>query len=129
MIKIRLQLPIMNPLPDIIMRYTRSHLINNFLQMLLWVLRSLILCIYCFPLIVLVLASSFFLSDGIFAQPSDNQDTLAKSNNLTAEKLDKNHRALRTMRAEEIKSYFTNYNCVYDWAGLCSIWFIHRSRA
>jgi hypothetical protein len=57
--------------------------------MLFVVQRLLILCIYCFPLLVLVLTPSFFLTDGIFAQPSDSQDALAKTNNLTAEKLDK----------------------------------------
>ena len=47
------------------------------------------LSIYCFPLLVLVLAPSFFITDGIFAQPSDSQDALVNTNNPTAEKLDK----------------------------------------
>jgi cellulose synthase/poly-beta-1,6-N-acetylglucosamine synthase-like glycosyltransferase len=47
------------------------------------------LSIYCFPLLVLVLAPSLFITDGIFAQSSDSRDALVNTNNPTAEKLDK----------------------------------------
>jgi cellulose synthase/poly-beta-1,6-N-acetylglucosamine synthase-like glycosyltransferase len=51
--------------------------------------RFLILPIYCFPLILSVLVLSFFLTGEIFAQPSNSQDAISKTDNLTGEKLDR----------------------------------------
>ena len=52
--------------------------------------RLLILLIYCSPLLLLVVAPSFFSPEGIFAQSSNSQDTLANTNNqIAANKLDR----------------------------------------
>ncbi|MFI5406975.1 MAG: hypothetical protein ACHQ1D_10740, partial [Nitrososphaerales archaeon] len=70
--------------------------------------RFLILSIYCFPLILLVLVPSFFLTGEIFAQPSDSQDGISKTYNLTAEKLDRIIELLEQSRqGSQIALYLT----------------------
>ena len=52
--------------------------------------RLLLLFIYCSPLLLLVVASSFFSPIGIVAQSTDIQDTVSNVNNQTAaDKLDR----------------------------------------
>jgi cellulose synthase/poly-beta-1,6-N-acetylglucosamine synthase-like glycosyltransferase len=70
--------------------------------------RFLILSIYCFPLILLVLVPSFFLTGEIFAQPSDSQDVIPKTDNLTGEKLDRIIELLEQSRqGSQIALYLT----------------------
>jgi hypothetical protein len=70
--------------------------------------RFLILSIYYFPLILLVLTQSFFLTGEILAQPSDSQNTLSKTDNLTLEKLDRIIELLEQSRhGSQIALYLT----------------------
>ena len=70
--------------------------------------RCLILSIYCFPLIILVLVPSYFLTVEIFAQPSDGQDAISKTDNLTGEKLDRIIELLEQSRqGSQIALYLT----------------------
>ncbi len=66
------------------------------------------LFIYCSSLIVLVLAPSFFFTDGIYAQTDDSQDAISKANNLTGEKLDRMIELLEQSRqGSQIALYLT----------------------
>ena len=66
------------------------------------------LFIYCSSLIVLVLAPSFFFTDGIYAQTDDSQDAIFKANNLTGEKLDRMIELLEQSRqGSQIALYLT----------------------
>ena len=70
--------------------------------------RFLILSIYCIPLILSVLDPSFFLTGEIFAQPSDSQDAISKTDNLTGEKLDRIIELLeQTRQGSQIALYLT----------------------
>jgi cellulose synthase/poly-beta-1,6-N-acetylglucosamine synthase-like glycosyltransferase len=70
--------------------------------------RFLILPIYCFPLILSVLVLSFFLTGEIFAQPSNSQDAISKTDNLTGEKLDRMIELLEQSRqGSQIALYLT----------------------
>ena len=51
--------------------------------------RLLILSIYCLPLILLVLAPTFFLTPAILAQSSDNHSGSDETSNQTAAQLDR----------------------------------------
>ena len=55
-----------------------------------------------------MLVPSFFLTDEIFAQPSDSQDAISKTNNLTGEKLDRIIELLEQSRqGSQIALYLT----------------------
>ena len=70
--------------------------------------RFLILFVHYFTIILLVLVPSFFLTGEIFAQPTDSQDAISKTDNLTGEKLDRIIELLEQSRqGSQIALYLT----------------------
>ncbi len=68
--------------------------------------RLLILSIYCLPLLILALATSFFLTDWVFAQHADSQDALVNNYNSTGEKLD---RIIQILEQQRLGGIFALY--------------------